>query len=257
MIDGSFQLSNNDTEVKVYRIGIGLLKCLEPCLTSPDDRLASGRLASALLVRLCEILPGSLVSRSRVKKRHEGGRQVLDASITLDMLFEIIGKAEHYDDAIFLRTSPTLMRRLFRACLKSGITEEGGLQRRLAISSLRLVHLILSKATHESTPLNVLGTTLSLPSADEVFTMTTSHSKFQAVISLRDLEQRDEEITLEIVQLLLLCVTLSPNTIATDTAVNMALLAGFDAGLGEVDTVIRRFYNALDVSRSEVSEYVC
>jgi hypothetical protein len=224
-------------------------------LKSPDNLLSSGKLSSALLVHLCEILPGLLVSRSKVKKRHGSGRQVLDASLAFEILYEIISKAEHYDDAIFLRTSPTLMRRLFRACLKSGITEESGLQRHLALSSLRLVHLILSKTTHDS-PLNVLGATLSLPSADEVFTMTTSHSKFHAVLSLRDSEQRDEEITLEIVQLLLLCVTLSPNTIVPDTAVNKALLAGFDAGLGEVDTTIRRFYNAFDVSRSDVSEYV-
>jgi hypothetical protein len=257
MIDGNFQLSNNDTEAKVYRICIGLLRHLESGLKSPDNRLSSGRLSSALLVRLCEILPGLLVSRSKVKKRHESGWQVLDASIAFEILFEIISKAEHYDDAIFLRTSPTLMRRLFRACLKSGIIEESGLQRRLALSSLRLVQLILSKTTHDSAPLNVLGATLSLPSADEVFTMTTSHSKFHAVLSLRDSEQRDEEITLEIVQLLLLCVTMSPNTIVPDTAVNKALLAGFDAGLGEVDTIIRRFYNSFDVSRSKVSDYVC
>ena len=242
------------SEVNVLRMGIALLVDGGHGKRRIHDKDAYGKMGSAIFLCLSALLPASL---KRVAEQHMGKMgcpDQSDVSFPLCMVVQLIEMVDHYDDGVLLDRGPSFIRRVYRSCLKTGISDVAGPGQHSYKLCLRLIRHLLLKTFGDSPPLKVLGSQLSSPSPDEVFSMVVSHSKFQSAMSFRDLDscESDDSLRLELTELLTTCVKLAPDLVEVDADVNYSILAGFNASLSDVDVAIRRFYFILKDLSSKV-----
>jgi hypothetical protein len=228
------------TEEKFYQLALSLLQLPGSSFESQGGSSVKGRLASALFVRLCEIIPQSLKYHADAKKGERGAHAQLDPRVVFTWLNVMIDNVSRYDADIFAGRGPSFIHGLVRGCLKRGVTDEAGIDECIPMMALKLVRKIITSVSDRSAPLMVLEACLSLPSPSEIFDMTVSHSKFQSSLAL---DKNNDSAILELVRLLLCCVSLSPDIVVHEN-VWKSLFSGYGAGLGKLDTTMRRFFYA-------------
>ena len=245
------------SETKILQVTTALLTDLDHNLKQHDDSDEYAKMASALFIRLSDMLPQSLKMLAAQERTTMNCQIQSDVAALLAMLLQIIDEVPTYDEGIFVNRGGSLIRRVYRSCLKIGITDATGSQRNISRLSLKLIRHLLLKSSDETAHLKVLCSQLSVPSPDEVFSMAVSHSKFQLAMSFQDGQSGspDDSLRVELVQMLITCVSLAPELVNVDDQVNRSILAGFNAGLGKVDRMICKFYCGLNGISSTVSKH--
>ena len=142
---------------------------------------------------------------------------------------------------VWRNAKPLLVQKVFRTVLKYGI---GVSERNPAISSIAIKFLreLVTGLSDPTSPLSILKAQLLVISLTDVFNMLTSHSKFPVVLGSDD--QDAELVKLELVKLMFCCVARSDKGIVIGPEVWTTLFSAFNAGLGELDTSIRKLFYA-------------
>jgi hypothetical protein len=238
-LEQSKQLLRNAAATKLCKLGMMLTShsALEHKPT------VKKRLTGTLFALLCEWLPHTY--------KHQGAPD-LDHITVLTWLVSLLQDVDEYDIEVLKEMKPSLIQKVFRSCLKHGISEstedtEG------STMSLKLVRLLLVRMFGSQSQRQMLKEYFPNPSPAEVFAMLTSHSKFPLMLSRSVETPKGGCDRLELVRLMLCCVILSPDEIAIESSTWTALYSAFNAGLGEIDTAIRQIFSASCSLQSQVS----
>jgi hypothetical protein len=231
---------SRDTETeKVCQLGILLVSKCQTQMTSDEMPSVTSRLASTIFVLLCEFLQGSY------KVQSSEAHSSLGAKSVLTWLISLLEDVHEFELEVFQHVKPTLLQKVFRSCLKYGLTRSTEYNQDVPVLSLQLVRALLTRLSNS--PIGILKEHLPTPSPAEVFMMLTAHSKFHVVLSQSegvDGDRTGDRARLEVVRLMLCCVTLSPGETTIEPAVWKTLFSAFNAGLGELDTTIRQLFYA-------------
>jgi hypothetical protein len=231
---------SRDTETeKVCQLGILLVRKCQSPMKSDEIPSVTSRLASTMFVLLCEFLQGSY------KVQSSEAHSSLGAKSVLTWLISLLEDVHEFELEVFQHVKPTLLQRVCRSCLKYGLTRSTEHNQDVPVLSLQLVRTLLTRLSNS--PIGMLKEHLPTPSPAEVFMMLTAHSKFHVLISQSeevDGERTCDRARLEVVRLMLCCVTSSPGETTIEPAVWKTLYSAFNAGLGELDTTIRQLFYA-------------
>lgn len=191
-------------------------------------------LASTMFLRCIEWLPYTYKIQEAASDERVDTHAVLTCLMTLCDI-------QDFDLNVLRSTNPMLIQKVFRSCLKYGI----GLSEQNPVISSMSLKLVRELATRLSDPRSAIGPLkehlLVIPLAD-IFNMMTSHSKFTALLSGSTKEL--DCVKLELVRLMVCCVARSSGGIVMGDDVWTALFGAFNAGLGELDTAIRKLFYA-------------
>ena len=204
------------------------------------------RLVSTMFALFTELLPHFL------KEDHHGLGLKCDNLLTWSIA---LVEANEHDLRVYTTLKPSSIQRLCRSCLKHGISGSKISIAHTASKSLKLVRALLSRSASAGSDIEKVSQILPVPSACELFTMMTSHSKFASTLAETpdQVDGRDKETKLELLRLMLCCATTSTGPIRVAPEVWTAIYSAFDAGLGEIDTAIRQFFFACSKLDSQVS----
>lgn len=255
--EGSMHISSPSAEADLLLIGVEILKASNASFDSVGESDLKKQLRSALFCHLFELIP-------RCLKQHYG-KKIGSTYVTQDplnlfgLMFDMIDKVEGYDDGILIDNGSTSLQRMIRSCLKYGIADVivSDKDQQIRSSSLKLIRMILTQVSSPSSSLKAFFGSATLPPAADVFKMVVSHSKFQSVISHNG-DDTGDVLKLELIELLLCCLSFSPEGIDMESSVFQTLISGFGAGLGQVDTALRRVFIAYSQSaiHTKVSSFV-
>lgn len=254
--EGRMHISNPSAEADLLQIGVEILKASNASFDSAGKIDAKKQLKSALFCYLLELIPRSL--KQHYGKRSGSTHVTQDPLNLFVLIFDMINKVEGYDDGTFIDSVSTSLQRMIRSCLKYGIADAiaSDKDQQIRSSSLKLIRMIMKEVSSPSSSLKDFFGSATLPPAADVFKMVVSHSKFESVISHNG-DDTFDILKLELIELLLCCLSLSPESIDIESNVFKTLISGFGAGLGQVDTALRRVFIAYNQSaiQSKVSRF--
>lgn len=231
-----------------YLCQIGMLIVTKFAGVVPHDKIEI--LSSTLLSLFCEWIPNEFKNHDA----HTGA----NCETILTWLITLLTDVEDYDSEVFRAAKPSLVQKVYRCCLKHGIAGSVGSTRVVQAKCLKLVRLLIGRLADPQSTLGKIQALVPTYSPFEVFTMLTSHSKFDVALSRTEEDGKvliDDCDQLEMVRLMICCVTLSPGSINIEPAVWAAVFSVFNAGLGSIDTAIRRLLYTYCNSSSKVSFY--
>jgi hypothetical protein len=251
--EGSMHISSPSGEADLLQIGVEILKASNASFDSVGESDLKKQLRSALFCHLLELIPRCL--KQHYGKRSGSTHVTQDPLNLFGLIFDMIDEVEGYDDGIFIDSGSTSLQRMIRSCLKYGIADDivSDKDQQIRSSSLKLIRKILTEVSCPSSSPKAFFGSATLPPASDVFKMVVSHSKFQSVISHNG-DDTFDSLRLELIELLLCCISLSPEGIDMESSVFKTLISGFGAGLGQVDTALRRVFIAY--SQSEIQSKV-
>jgi hypothetical protein len=239
--EGSMHISSPSAEADLLQIGVEILKASNASFDSVGESDAKKQLRSALFCHLFELIPRCL--KQHYGKRFGSTHVTQDPLHLFGLIFDLIEKVEGYDDDTFIDSGSTSLQRMIRSCLKYGIADAivSDKDQQIRSSSLKLIRIILTEVSSPSSSLKAFFGSAILPPAADVFKMVVSHSKFQSVISHSG-DDTFDVLKLELIELLLCCLSFSTEGIDIDASIWKTLISGFGAGLGQVDTALRRVF---------------
>jgi len=190
----------------------------------------SKRLSSELFYFLFASLPKVL------KKNALHKSTTLPSDLVLTWLIHLIN--ENSDHFFSRKIETSVSQKVCRACLKHGVAA-GNDADKVPTLSLHFMGLLMMKVLHKDfsgTPAN--------PTAEEVFHMIVSHSKFEQLFTDVENEEVDMSTTKSkakeyILKLMITCVMISINDIEIKPVVWKVIFASFNAGLSHIDILIR------------------
>jgi hypothetical protein len=254
--EGSMHISSPSAEADLLQIGVEILKSSNASFDSVDEIDAKKRMRSALFCHLLELIPRCL--KQHYGKRFGSTHVTQDPLKLFGLIFDMIDKVDGYDDGTFIDSGSTSLQRMIRSCLKYGISDVivSDNDQQIRSSSLKLIRMILTEVSSPSSSLKAFFGSATSPPAADVFKMVVSHSKFQSVISHNG-DDTFDGLKLELIKLLLCCLSFSPEGIDMESNVWKTLISGFGAGLGQVDTALRRVFITYSQSaiHSKVSSF--
>lgn len=210
-------------------------------------RRSRKRLSSTLFFRCIEWLPYTH------KIKEAPNDDCIDTDIVLAWLATLCDIRD-FDLAVLRSINAPLIEKVFRSCLKYGITFY---EKKPVTSSrsLKFVAEFVTRLSDPNTPFSSLKDHWLLIPLTDIFNMLTSHSLFAALLSTSADDQNG--VKLELVRLMSCCVTRSSEGVIMGMDVWCALFASFNAGLGELDTAIRKlFYACYDVLPEVSGDFV-
>jgi hypothetical protein len=251
--EGSMHISSPSAEADLLQIGVEILKASNPSFDTVGESDLKKQLRSALFFHLVELIPRCL--KQHYGKRFGSTHVIHDPLNLFGLIFDMINKVEGYEDGTFIDSGSTSLQRMIRSCLKYGIADAivSDKDQQIRSSSLKLIRVILTEVSSPSSSSTPFVGSATVPPAADVFKMVVSHSKFQSVISHNGDETFDV-LKLELIELLLCCLSFSPEGIEMESSVFKTLISGFGAGLGQVDTALRRVFIAY--SQSAIHSHV-
>eukprot|EP00980_Cylindrotheca_fusiformis_P009346 scaffold2047_cov129-Cylindrotheca_fusiformis.AAC.25 len=197
-----------------------------------SSRDSSSRLASRLLLRCIEWLPYTY------KTQQATGDERLDDNVMLSWLV-ILCNIRDYDLEVMRTLDERLILKAFRSCLKNGIGQSRE-KPVTASKSLQLVRELGARLFDPLPPFSLLKEKWQVISLADIFNMLTAHSLFASLMSANS--ENLDCVKLEALRLMVFCVGRSPGGIVMQNDVWAALFEAFNAGLGEVDTAIRKLF---------------
>jgi hypothetical protein len=246
---------NNPVSKSLCELVMTLLKRKDLYLNEDGSFVMAMRhLASIMFLQCLEWLP-------QTYKTKEVDAELLNVNtrLILQWLLSMLSDVEEYESEGLEAIQPMLTQKVIRSCLKYGL----GLSDQspeVSSMSLKLIRELITRLSDPRSPMNSLKEHLEVIPPFEIFNMLTSHSKF--VVVLASSTEEADRVKVEIVHLMVFCMAKAPNDIKMDLAVWTALFGTFNAGLGELDTVIRKLFYACcdllaEVSMGFLRRYIC
>lgn len=234
--DGSRKES---TEDEIYLIQL----VIDTCEANEDISL----LLSHAFVRSCKIL-------SRLLKGFARNRQTSTSSLLLtatSMISNILDKTLNQDTVSHFLNA---IDKSIVTCLKHGITEaDDKLSCQVSGECLKVVSRILNVSQCNNF-------TLSEFTPGQIHSMVVSHSSFQRALSNQVSYQssKSDDVTqqIELIRLLILCVSLDARHINVDESQLSSILSVYTASTDNIDRLLRRLiylYETLQCFDEEVS----
>lgn len=205
-----------------------------------------GQWVSNILIRLCNELPKSLRGLQRGDERER------DVVLKHLSLLQLILQESNEMGVIWGNTTAVCLGKLLKSCLKHGVTDELT-EEAVSVNCLRLARAAFVEI--ERIRLSGFAGQVHFIRAPVLFRMIVTHSKFQAALEL----ERDEANLpkLELVLLLLCCVSMAHGDISFEKTFLNLLSSNFNAGVTVLDAAIRRLiqvYTETVAERPEVSK---
>jgi hypothetical protein len=203
-----------------------------------EGALLRQEICSALFVILCVQLPRSLRKERKAVQGHKPPTEkILEPSLLIDWILPMVGGFPNDLDVDTLKAmDPTCVSTAVRGCLKYGMAEaESPIFLATSTKCLELarrlvaVNVAPTSALHENTP-----------SPSDVYSMVVSHSKFKECLTRNPGSQERAARKLELVRLLLACVSRSESPVEFQKEVWDVICSSYNAGVGIIDTSIRR-----------------
>lgn len=249
MLDASnnscFSLEDLATEViRVVSFPVNNLKTPQPgkmtimrmgfCLLRHFQRIEGssvyGQLAYCLVLFVLTSLP--ILLKQDASEATSG----LTAETSLQWLVSYF--AESHAEEVFFRVEASLVHKVIRSCLKSGLNSPA-VTSTINCLSLELVNILVRLSGNSGSPLS------SLIRPRDVFDMITSHSKFETLFTEID-SVGEENIRLDynqqeaVIELMISCIAVSDAEVTLRQSVWKTILCSFNAGLGRLDNLIRK-----------------
>jgi len=203
-------------------------------------------LVTILFTRLCELLPRILRKRAKeVEQKPPTAHGAIKPCLLIAWLYQIVGELPKGSMDLKVALEGKCVVSALRGCLKYGIAPVSSTYwAALASDCLKLARELVRVITLESA---------SFPPPEDVYEMVVTHSRFAE--SLKDPSGVAETRKLELVRLLLACVSLSKATIVFRVEIWNALFIAYGAGVGIVDVSIRRLLYLATRKQDEVSSF--
>lgn len=217
--------------------------------TNNDEQICiKAKLSVAMYEHLCQAYPRIMRKHLKAHVESRGMTDAVDPTVIISCLSSLLLDFPRFDKKSVLNTSSDCNTTLLRTCLKHGVAavEMGNIDPEISASCLRLSRQIVVAFSASSL-------SRTLPPISEIFAMVVSHSQFIASILECFKDEKLGAPKLELVRLLLACVSLAPAAIDLPSPVWATLLAGYDAGVGETDRSLRRLFSIVIERNPEVS----
>ena len=218
-------------------------------LTHSDNPTATyidGRDRQIMVSKLFE----NLCTRATAKKTDIGYDPAENKTI-LELIKIVVERSQENDWESCDGLNPKLLQRIFRRCLRDGITaEEVG---PVPVASLRLLQVLMKALSDPVHPMYRLRSMPLIPPPATVFEMLVSHSQFELTLSAAAKGIKGSsfwETGIELVRLMKCCVCLSVDLFVAKPVWNV-ILKTFNASLSGLDTETRQFFL---LCRSKVSQ---
>ena len=236
------------------------------CSTDPEcavhETMSQGRLASNLLIHDLKRLRLYLKSHFKSSPQESKSESRSASLEALEQITEFTAKQTTFDDTVLVKDGPDVMNDVIKSALKYGLSHLDDLDSKISERCLRLVRILIVEASGPSSSLHKLQHTCLLLAPSTVLAMVLSHSRFHEAIRGIVNEEANSaafSATLELVRLMLVCTSLSSDTVLFEHEVWSTLLSAYNAGTTLVDITIRRlldvYANSL-VDRDMVSHTV-
>lgn len=191
-------------------------------------------LHTGLFVRLCELLPRALRKTNKAMEENRTN-EIIDPSFVIKMLLPLANKFGSFDMTQVASFDSGSTAAALRACLKYGMTEcSSSSFTEIASQCLRLARSLVLSVPSEGSK--------GFPPPSAVYEMIVSHSHFAESLQGSLDDDASESRKLELVHLLLACVSLSKSPINFETDVWNALFGAYGAGLSATDSALRRIF---------------
>lgn len=179
-----------------------------------------------------------------VAKKNDTDHNPVDSKTILDLLMTVIARSQEDDWERCVGLNPKLLQRVFRRCLRDGITAEdvgSG-----AAVSLRLLQALMKGLSDPLHPMYKLSAMALIPPPTTVFEMIVSHSQFERTLSAsakggKSSSSFDCDTGIELVRLMKCCIFLSKNIVITKPVWNV-IFKIFNISLSSLDTELRLFF---------------
>lgn len=212
-------------------------------------------LSSTVLIRALQTLRLSLKRHFKSHTsdaRSASGHACLEAS---DRVLDMTKKRLSYDEAMLTRKGSRALTDAIKAALKYGLTHAVD-QDSSSISErcFRLIRTLLVKALDSASTLHSLKNHCMLLDPSTIMTLIFSHSHFHEVMNSKVVEGEESTgygAVLELSRLLLVCTSMSRETVLFESRVWNSILAAYNAGTTVLDITLRRL---LDVYAGALSD---
>ena len=214
--------------------------CMEDPTETFDftDRRAS--LASFLLLRLLERI--RVLVKTYFKRKPESQNSVRgDCLEVFGFVFNMINMGMMYDGNLVSPEGLQIVTGAIKACLKYGMAHAVDEDARIAESCLRFIRVLFVEVSDSSSSLHQLRNECILLDPARTLAMVVTHSHFNDVLKGRDTQSKGGAV-LELVRLLLVCTSMSLDTVSFETEVWDTLMKAYTAGMSPMDQVLRRLF---------------
>lgn len=270
-VDGLIDLacSSLGTKPKLMSSGIRLSQLSHKLLCSDNPECAlresksRGRLASVVLIhdfRRLQLCLKSYFRSDRQEGRNESRNACLEA---LHQASGFITKGILFDDAVLVKEGPEATNAIVKSALKYGLRHAGDEGRVVSERCLRFVRLLIVEVSDPSSSLHVLEDHCVLLDPATILAMVVSHSNFYEILSSAATDEGADSnadfTVLELVRLMLVCTSMTRDTVLFESEMFSALLSVYNAGTTLIDITLRRLlhvYSGALVDRGMVSHFV-
>ena len=231
----------NSKDDSWFKLSHTLLCCEDPKgALHESNRLG---LSSAVLVRAFQTLQSSLKSHFKSNTSGASSETGQICAEALDLVSDIIAKQMAYDDTMLTTEGSHAVTDAIKASLKYGLTHANDENSTISGRCLRLIRTLLVEASDPSSTLNVLKTHCVLLNPLTIFAMVVAHSHFHEImtgVATQRENHSSRRTILELVRLLLVCTSMSRDTVLFESNVWVDLLTAYNAGTTPVDITLRR-----------------
>jgi hypothetical protein len=220
------------------------------------------RLASNLLFHDLKRLHWCLKKHFKYTSQESKSESRLACLEALEQTTEFISKQTLFDEAILVNECPDVMNDIVRSAIKYGLSNADDLDSKISERCLRLVRILIVEGSDPSSSLHLLKDQCLLLNPLTVLAMALSHSRFHEAMCRVTDEEADSatfSATLELVRLMLVCTSMSSDTVLFDHEVWSTILSVYNAGTTPLDVSLRRLLDVYAdslVNRGMVSHTV-
>jgi hypothetical protein len=244
----------------LFRLSYALL-CADIPEVTIQAKAKLGALSSVVLARALDALHLSVKDHFKSScpphLRRESGQACLAA---FDRITDTMLKMNDYEGTVVTPELPRAMTGAIKACLKYGMAHAADEDCTISERCLRFIRFLLVEVSHPCSSLQKLKSHCILLDVSTVLSLILAHSQFHTTmkgLAAEDDSATDERAVLELVRILLVCTSLSRDTVVFENEVWATLLSAYNAGMSSVDISLRRlFYVYADAlsARDKVSE---
>lgn len=219
------------------------------------ETLTHGPLASTVLVCALQAVHNSLKKHFKAVSPESSRESGPFCMKTLDRMLSLLKTAMQYDESLLLLyEASNVVTNAVKSSLKYGLTHALDTDSSISERCLRFVRTLLVHVSDQTSSLHVLKDQCVLLDPSTVWVLVTSHSHFYEVITGAVVEgdiTKSYRTVLELVRLMLVCVSMSNDTIPFDKEVWTSVMSSYNAGTTEMDISLKRLLDIYSETRAD------
>lgn len=236
-----------------FRLSHKLLCSKNLCVFSSNN--SREMLASTVLARALQMLQSSLKDYFRSNTAKEPKKSCQDCLEALDLVSKMIVKRMAYDATTLTDEVSLAATGAIKASLKYGLAHADDEANIISRRCLQLIRTLLVETFNPSSALHVLTNHCVLLNPSTILSLVVAHSHFHEVMTAaatqREEISADDPSILEFVRLLLVCTSMSHDTVLFESDIWGSLLTVYNAGTTHIDMTLRRL---MDVYAEALAE---